>query len=42
MRDILKEAIMSAKIKWGTTVILVLATALAAEGGPKNRLHVET
>jgi hypothetical protein len=32
MRDILKEAIMSAKIKWGTTVILVLATALAAEG----------
>jgi hypothetical protein len=32
MRDILKEAIMSAKIKWGTIVVLILGTALAAAG----------
>src|SRR5260370_29940116 len=36
MQNILKEAIMSAKIKAGTTVILVLATALAAAGAQRT------
>src|SRR5712692_641359 len=36
MREILKEAIMSVKIKWGTIFILVLVTALAAAGGQRT------
>src|SRR2546425_891387 len=37
MQDILKEVIMSAKIKAGTTVILVLATAIGAAGVQRTR-----